>query len=331
MKLEILVPQYTETYDVIKPLLDSLEIQRGIDLKDIGVIMVNDGSDVIIDNIILDSYSYPIQYIKNEHLGVSATRNECLKHSTADYVMFCDADDCFYGVDSIYTIFECINNQNDRPDVINGTFLEELKIDNEVKYLLRNEDNIFVHGKIYRRSYLIDNEIRFNPNLTVHEDSYFTKLARVYSEKIVTIAKPIYVWCWRSDSVCRKDPLYILKTYGDLIDSSTALVEKLCELKKATEAITLTTATIYDAYFQFNKEEWNKPENSKYRLLAEKKIASYYSKFLPLHNLIDEEVKRGIIIGIRNRMYGEGLMMEMITFDDWIKHIEDLAHEEKLL
>jgi hypothetical protein len=26
-------------------------------------------------------------------------------------------------------------------------------------------------------------------------------------------------------------------------------------------------------------------------------------------------------MGIKNRMYGEGLLMESITFEDWIKHI----------
>ena len=46
-KLQILIPQYNETDEVIKPLLDSIEIQQSVDLKnDVGVIIVNDGSDV---------------------------------------------------------------------------------------------------------------------------------------------------------------------------------------------------------------------------------------------------------------------------------------------
>ena len=47
MKLQILVPQYKETEDIIKPLLDSIEVQQNIDLKnEVGVIIVNDGTDV---------------------------------------------------------------------------------------------------------------------------------------------------------------------------------------------------------------------------------------------------------------------------------------------
>jgi hypothetical protein len=28
-------------------------------------------------------------------------------------------------------------------------------------------------------------------------------------------------------------------------------------------------------------------------------------------------------MGIKNRMYGEGLLMESITFEDWIKQVEE--------
>jgi len=78
MKLQILVPQYKETDEVIKPLLDSLAIQQNVNLKkDIGVIIVNDGSDVFLSDELLKSYPFKIDYYKNEHAGVSATRQAC--------------------------------------------------------------------------------------------------------------------------------------------------------------------------------------------------------------------------------------------------------------
>ena len=95
MKLQILVPQYNETEDVITPLLKSLAIQQGIDLSEIGVIIVNDGSEVILNEEFLHSFPFSVEYIKAEHGGVSAARNRALEASTAEYVMFCDADDMF--------------------------------------------------------------------------------------------------------------------------------------------------------------------------------------------------------------------------------------------
>ena len=53
-KLQILVPQYKETEDIIKPLLDSIEVQQNVDLiNDIGVIIVKVFKTSIIATLIL--------------------------------------------------------------------------------------------------------------------------------------------------------------------------------------------------------------------------------------------------------------------------------------
>lgn len=49
MTLDILIPQYKETDEIIKPMLDSIALQQNVDFKDIGVIIVNDGSDVFLN------------------------------------------------------------------------------------------------------------------------------------------------------------------------------------------------------------------------------------------------------------------------------------------
>ena len=106
MRLQILVPQYDETDEIIKPLLDSIAIQQNVDFKDIGVIITNDGSDVKLSDDFLNSYPFKIEYYQNDHEGVSATRNYCLKKSKADYVMFCDADDMFYNACGLWICSE---------------------------------------------------------------------------------------------------------------------------------------------------------------------------------------------------------------------------------
>lgn len=44
-KLEILITHYNEGFEVLKPLLDSINIQQSINFNDIGVIITNDGDD----------------------------------------------------------------------------------------------------------------------------------------------------------------------------------------------------------------------------------------------------------------------------------------------
>ena len=179
MKLQILIPQYKETEAIIKPLLDSIEIQQNIDLKnEVGVIIVNDGTDVLLSKEFLDRYTYPIDYYLNEHKGVSATRNACLDYATADYVMFCDADDMFYNACGLYIIFREINGGGF--DTLTSKFIEEVRdrASNKPLYVTHDMDSIFVHGKVHRRQYLIDNNIRWNDKLTLHEDGYFNCLCQ---------------------------------------------------------------------------------------------------------------------------------------------------------
>ena len=78
---------------------------------------------------------------------------------------------------------------------------------------------------------------------------------------------------------------------------------------------------VYDAYFTMNKKEWLDQENQDYRKNTERRFKLYYEEFKSYFETIDENEKAQIIMGIKNRMFTEGLLMESITFDDWIKEV----------
>lgn len=326
-KLEILIPQYKETEDVIKPLLSSIELQQNVDLKnDIGVIICSDSEDENdwLSDDFLSSFSYDIKYIHHGHKGVSAARNACLDAATADYVMFCDADDMFYNMCGLWIVFR--EMQGSGFNALSSIFVEETKDPrtNTKIYINRENDSTFVHGKIYRRTYLKYNDIRFNDSLTIHEDSYFNCLAQRMSGGIKYCQAPFYLWRWRDESVCRHDPKYILKTYVNMLDSSTALVKEFLKRDRNLDAQYFATSMIYDAYFMMNKSEWLNQENQEYRLTTEKRFKEYYNEFEPQFDTIREDMKSQIIIGMKNRFFQEGMLMESITFDDWIEHIQSL-------
>jgi glycosyltransferase involved in cell wall biosynthesis len=322
MKLQILIPQYKETEEVIKPLLDSIEIQQNIDLKnEVGVIIVNDGTDVHLSQDFLNRYTYHIDYYFNEHKGVSATRNACLDKATAEYVMFCDADDMFYNACGLYIVFR--EFENGGFDSLSSVFIEESRHPEtkEVIYINHDMDTTFVHGKIHNRQYLIDNNIRWNDSLTIHEDSYFNCLCQRLAKELKYSQSPFYLWKWRDDSVCRHDPKYILKTYNNMLDSNDALVTQFLNRRRKEDAQFYAVGMIYDAYFTMNKDEWLNQENKDYRYNTEYRFKEYWLKYKKLHDEIPTDVKTQIIMGIKNRMYAEGLLMESVTFEDWIKHI----------
>ena len=325
MKLQILIPQYEETEEIVAPLLKSIEIQQGIDVaNDVGVIIANDGSDVLLSDEFINSFPFEVQYIKKEHRGVSATRNACLDAATADYVMFCDADDMFFNSIGLWMVFHEMEGEGF--DVLVSAFVEQTKNpeNGELVFINHEMDSTFVHGKFFRRKYLMNKQIRWNDNLTIHEDSYFNALAQRLTPSVKYAQQPFYLWRWRDASVCRHDPKYILKTYNNMLESSTALAKELMARDLTTEAQFYITSMIYDAYYMMNKDEWLNQENKEYRDKTERRFKEYYLEFEGLFKFISQSAKQQIIMGMKNRFFNEGMFLESITFDDWIKHIKEL-------
>ena len=324
MTLGILIPQYKEDDKVVKPLLDSIALQQLVNFNDVEVIIVNDGSDVFLSDTLINSYPFKITYFKNEHKGVSATRQKALDLCKSDYVMFCDADDMFFSVHGLWIIFK---EMQIGFDSLTSVFYEETKMPNEEHgYILREQDSTFVHGKVHRRRYLIEQDIKWNENLTIHEDSYFNILCQKCSpnpQGVKYCPYPFYLWKWRDESVCRNDFKYILKTYNNMLDSNTALVEQFIKRAKPQEAQFYATSMIYDAYFTMNKDEWINQDNKEYRDATEKRFAEYYKTFKLLFQECPQQIRYMILQGLKNRFFGEGMFLEKITFDDWIKHVEE--------
>lgn len=324
MKLQILIPQYKETDKIVKPLLDSIALQQNVDFDQIGVIICNDGTDIHLSDELINSYPFAVEYHLEPHRGVSGTRNACLDYATADYVMFCDADDMLFNACGLYIIFREIDNGGF--DSLVSAFIEETRhpVDKSPLYVNHDMDTTFVHGKIHRRKYLIDNDIRWNDDLTIHEDSYFNCLCQKLSQDVKYCPTAFYLWKWRDDSVCRHDPKYILKTYNNMLDSNTALVKQFIKRKRLPDAQFYAVSMIYDAYFTMNKNEWIAQENQQYRMDVEKRFKRYYAEFETLFESCPNDIRSQIIMGIKNRMFSEGLLMETQTFDQWIKHIKEM-------
>ena len=324
MKLQILIPQYKETDEVIKPLLNSIALQQSIDMNEIGVIICNDGSNVFLTDTLLNSYPYKIEYYKEPHRGVSATRNACLDHATADYVMFCDADDMFYSVCGLWQMFREMNTGFDS---MVSLFIEETRNPQnkeEIVYVNHEMDSTFVHGKIHRRQYLIDKDIRWNEKLTIHEDSYFNILCQNLSTNVKYCQTPFYLWKWRDESVCRHDPKYLLKTYNNMLDSNDALIDEFLSRAVQDKAMFFVAFMIFDAYYTMNKPDWIDQENQEYRNKTELRFKEYYKKRKSIWDSIPVNDKMIISNQVRSRSVMEGMRMEAITIDDWLKHIENL-------
>lgn len=330
MKLQILIPQYDETDEVIKPLLDSLAIQQNIDFNELGVIICNDGSNTHLTKKLLKSYPFQIEYYKEPHRGVSGTRNACFNYATADYVMFCDADDMFYNACGLWILFREMQTGFDS---LTSVFIEESKIPGtkDSIYINHEMDSTFVHGKVHRRQYLLDNDIRWNEKLTIHEDSFFNILCQNLSSNVKYCQTSFYLWKWRDNSVCRHDPKYLLKTYKNMLDSNDALIDEFLSRGFSDKASFYTVSMIFDAYYTMNKPDWINQENKEYRDSTEKRFADYYRKHKTIWDECPIDTKMAISNQVRGRSVMEGMKMEAVTITDWLNHISKLRTKKMKL
>ena len=212
--LSIIIPVYNvEKY--LAKCLDSVLVDNQFTGQ---VICVNDGStDGSL--AILEEYAatYPnVEIISQSNAGLSAARNTGLDHATGDYVFFPDSDDWIFSGS-----IEEITSKIDGEDVIyfnarvyyeeKQSFGSEIAIPN-IKNMdgpayfaaiygkPRNMPCVCVGGGFYRRSFLIENNLYFEPGI-YHEDNYFTPQVLLAAKHVSSINEDVYAYRIRKGSI----------------------------------------------------------------------------------------------------------------------------------
>jgi len=334
MKLDLIVPHYKEPWSVCKFLFDTIGTQRGILFDQIRVILVNDGDNILFGNMEeamykLAEYPYTVDYIVKEHAGVSAARNAGLAASDADYVMFCDIDDGFLNNYALHLIFSAMQEGF---DICLSNFIEEtFNEDGNPQIVNHNEDLTFMHGKVYRRQFLLDNDIRFDERMHVHEDGYFNMLAystlQMVKGKLKKVSTPIYIWRWNNESVVRKDKEdFVLKTYEDVMLTRQGICHE--QKKRGYDDFYKASVvmTVLNSYYDFQKPRYHLAKNEKHLRKAEKAFRAYWMEFkddfLDQTNQYVAEVAQTA----RANAVKNGMLMEQQDLKSFLKYIE---HEVK--
>ena len=196
MELQVLVNHYRESEAVVSRFLSSLAMQRGVEFS---VLLRTDGG-VELDRAFLDGFGLDIDYRALPHAGVCPTRNAMLAEATADYVMFCDVDDCFCSDDGLLSLMAVARETG--ADVIGSDYLSEHAEGDGYGFSVYRRDTVRLHGKAFRRAYLMENGIAF-PELETSGDMYFLYLAYSLTKKPAWLRNVFYIWKHNGGSVTR--------------------------------------------------------------------------------------------------------------------------------
>lgn len=162
--LDIIVTHHDEPWEICKPFFDMMENQRCYEKDKVRITYVQDGpiNDTNFVSFLPDYYDLNIHHIVlPEHVGTAAARNEGIKQSDADWLMFMNCDDMFADVCSLSMFME--NFPTDECDVIWSKLARECKWYTGTIYINKTDGVNFSNtdGKMYRRQFLIDNNINF--------------------------------------------------------------------------------------------------------------------------------------------------------------------------
>ena len=202
-KISVIVPVY-KVRDRITRTLESLKSQT---FKEFEVLFVDDGSpddsSDYADNYLKDS-EVIYRIIKKENGGVSSARNLGIEKAQGKYVMFLDSDD-YIDKDMLKDFYEKASSGD--YDVVYSSYVFEESDNREITNNLDelNEGSMFgkeaalgliygttythIMANLFKRSLLIENNIRFDEKRKFAEDISFMVKAYADSRKVYCIKK----------------------------------------------------------------------------------------------------------------------------------------------
>ncbi len=238
IKVSVIVPIYNaEKY--LEKCLDSVVNQT---LKDIEIILVNDGStdgsEEICKKYLSDSR---VQYYYKENEGLAAARADGIEKAKGEYIGFVDSDDwlklhtyekmysCALTNSADIVFCNCIENEDGyvfTPEMAEGAYNRE-QIKNEIltktlAYIGKDGGKRAVRWsnclRIYKRETLEKNNIRFDRRLRRSQDLQLTYEATLAAQNYYYISEPLYHNRVVGDSLSRGYTKNMWKLYTYLIE-----------------------------------------------------------------------------------------------------------------
>lgn len=239
--ISVIIPVYNvEKY--LKQCLDSIVQQTYSNLE---ILLIDDGS-TDGSGMICDQYEREdsrIRVFHKKNAGVSVARNYGLEQAKGTWILFVDSDD-WISVNTISYAWNAIGETDDicfigytkteedgqktipvNPENVKRVVVEKADfLGLEFQILNRDRDTVCDREKIklsspcklYRRSLIENNHIRFPEQLPNGEDGVFNLYAYRYARRGVALENELYYYRQRGDSVTRKYTPFVERDFRRL-------------------------------------------------------------------------------------------------------------------
>ena len=251
MELSVIIPIY-KTEEFLTECVDSILDKAD---EDVEVVLVDDGSPDGCPGI-CDHYAEKdtrVRVVHKENGGLSSARNAGLAVAKGRYVTFVDSDDQIFP-DSLPEILTWIRTagadmcflrafklfadgtMRDLGENIDGSQLRAKSREEAIRHLAsRSKYPGSAWAKVFRRDFLIENDLHFPYDRRYSEDLGFIRDCVLHAESFDALDVPYYQYRQgRTGSITQQIKA---KNFNDLLQFITESAEKLTENRKAKDPV----------------------------------------------------------------------------------------------
>ena len=243
--IDVIIPAYN-AHNTIEKTLYSISIQTMVDK--LRVYIVNDAGKDYHELIKFFSNFMNIKEIKlKKNGGPGVAREEGIKKSKSKYIIVIDSDDVFADPASIEDLYNAITEY--KSDLVIGIFNEQTP---KGGYIVHRDDKTWLHGKLYRRSFIEKNKIHFNKS-RANEDNAFNRSLILRDPKITYINRNVYYWLYNENSITRRNEHeYSYQGLFGYVDNMVWVLEDAIKNKIDKDKIaSLALSVFYAMYYYY--------------------------------------------------------------------------------
>ena len=237
-KFSIVIPVYN-AQKYIKKCISSLMNQT---YNDFEIICINDGSTDGSEELLLQLQNeHPqVKIFTQANSGVSSARNRGIIEASGSYILFLDADDYIRNnalsllnktinkiVDADIIQFQHINLVNNSIKILSDKYISKVPyrfLENVEKSFPVN-DYIFCWDRVYKRDFLLKNNIEFPLKQKFAEDYLFVVQCYKNNPLICTLDNYLYCHVINSDSTCKTNS--VLQMFNSICNINLYLKKEL--------------------------------------------------------------------------------------------------------
>ena len=315
MLLDLFITHWTEDWEIGKKAFQMMAAQRGVDWSQIRVTLVHDGSKKFPAECFA-GFPFAVNQVELTHRGIAAVRNWCIDHSEAEFIKWNDFDDTFASVYALKSILDVLPGA-DGLDLLWFNLLWEM----DGRIFERTERNpVFIHDKVFRRSFLEEHGIRFKEDLTWCEDSAFLAVVEmeIDTKRIGKIKSkcPIYLYICRQGSLCNR-PEIRFQNLQSFFARHCYVAEEFLKREMMDPYYTMCFRIMADSYYTLERAPGITEDKSEH----EKRVFDWYEKHREDVSACRPEMIPDVMKAVNDEDYDGGL----ITYDQviaWIKEHE---------